>query len=207
MQFPLFKEAFYAKACIVVEGDTELGCFPQFGKTLGFDFDDLAIAVIQARGDAVKTIMELLEKFGIPAFGVRDSDGKNIPAQGRLFITQKHDFEEELIETNWTERNSTLKRLINDYTSIGEKETIDANALNKHVHKKDKFHFQEFTSSLRLSKISDSKTMLQKAYYLAWFRMNKSIVLGREIGKTLKEVEIPEIYKKVIREAAQNAIQ
>lgn len=207
MQFPLFKEAFYAKACIVVEGDTELGSFSQFGKRLCFDFDNLAIAVIQARGDSVKIVMELLEKFGIPAIGIRDSDGKGILTEGRLFVTEKRDFEEELIETNWTNRDSTLKILINAYTSLGDNEIIEANALNKYVYKKNNAQFSEFTSSLKLSEIPDSEIMLKKAYYLSWFRMKKSITLGRVIGNSMNETEIPEIYKKVIREAAQNAVQ
>jgi len=207
MQFPLFKEAFYAKACIVVEGDTELGSFSQFGNRLGYDFDNLAIAVIQARGDSVKIVMELLEKFGIPAFGIRDSDGKGILTEGRLFVTDKRDFEEELIETNWTNIDSTLKILINDYTSLGDNEIIEANALNKYVHKKNNAQFSEFTSPLKLSEIPDSEILLKKAYYLSWFRMKKSITLGRVIGNSMKESEIPEIYKKAIREAAQNAVQ
>lgn len=207
MQFPLFKEAFYAKASIVVEGDTELGSFSQFGVKLGIDFDNLGIAVIQARGDAVKTVMALLESFGIPAFGIRDGDGKGIVSEGRLFITEKLDFEEELIETNWSNRDNTLKTLINNYTTQGENEIIEANALNKYVFKKDRSQFNEFTSSLKLSEIPDSDTMLQKAYYLSWLRMKKSIILGREIGNHLTEVEIPDIYKKVIHEAARNAGQ
>ena len=39
--------------------------------------------------------------------------------------------------------------------------------------------------------------------YLAWLDINKSIVLGREIGRLLTLDLIPEVYKKAIMRAKE----
>ena len=39
MHFPEVKEALYARSVILVEGETEYGCFQLFGKTVGIPFD------------------------------------------------------------------------------------------------------------------------------------------------------------------------
>ena len=39
MHFPEVKAALYSRSALIVEGETEYGCFQQFGVTLNIPFD------------------------------------------------------------------------------------------------------------------------------------------------------------------------
>ena len=77
MHFPEVKEALYSRSVLVVEGETEFGCFQLFGTTLGLPFDYYGICLINARGESsISKIKKLLEYFKIPTVALYDADVK-----------------------------------------------------------------------------------------------------------------------------------
>ena len=46
MHFPEVKAALYSRSALIVEGETEYGCFQQFGVTLNIPFDYYGICLI-----------------------------------------------------------------------------------------------------------------------------------------------------------------
>ena len=79
MHFPEVKEALYARSVILVEGETEYGCFQLFGRTVGVPFDYYGICLINARGESsIAKIKKLLEYFKIPVVALYDADVKEI---------------------------------------------------------------------------------------------------------------------------------
>jgi len=202
LHFPFIKEAFFSKCVIFVEGDSEYGSFPYFGLKLGIDFDDLGISVIQAGGNSILQLLELADKFGIPAVGIKDSDGDNSPTgRDNFYKTTKRDFEDELMFLVDDGKESILRDIINEYDSIGENREFDKNAINKRAHRKYKYLSEPINHNLKLSNIDITNLAYLKSYYVTWFSINKSQALGRLIGKKLDETNIPQIYKNVILKA------
>lgn len=207
LHLPFIKEAFFSRCVIVVEGASELGSFPLFAQKLGIFFDDYGIGVIQANGSAIPQIMSLLTAFGIPSVGIRDKDEHTTsPSQANFFQTQQIDFEEEIIELLLSSSNeSILRDILCIYDSQGINRELQAKALNKRLKKYA--GFTSFTDSLKLADIDFADIQKLKAYYLAWFSINKTNVLGRLIGEKLEQSNIPSIYQDVINQAvtlAQN---
>ena len=202
LHFPFIKEAFFSRCVIFVEGDSEYGSFPYFGLKLGIDFDDLGISVIQAGGNSIIQLLELADKFGIPAVGIKDSDGDNSPTgRDNFFKTQKRDFEDELMFLVDDSKESILRGIINEYDPLGEDRELDKNAVNKRAHKKYRYLSEPIEHNLKLSGIDIKNISQLKAYYVSWFSINKSQPLGRLIGIKLHESDIPQIYKYVILKA------
>jgi len=202
LHFPFIKEAFFSRCVIFVEGDSEFGSFPYFGLQCGADFDDFGISVIQARGNSINQLLDISESFGIPAVGIRDSDGDNSPAgRDNFFKTQKRDFEEELMFLIDNGKENILRDIIKEYDSQGENRELDKKAINKRAHKKYGYLTKPIDHNLKLSDIDITNISHLKSYYITWFSINKSQPLGRLIGMKLHESDIPQIYKDVILKA------
>ena len=202
LHFPFIKEAFFARCVIFVEGDSEYGSFPYFGLKCGIDFDDFGISVIQAGGDSIIQLLQLAEQFGIPAVGIKDSDGDTSPTgQNNFFKTNKRDFEDELVSLIDEDKENILRDIINEYDSQGENRKLEAKAINKRAYKKYEYLAAPIDKSLTLSDIELSNLEHLKSYYVTWFSINKSQPLGRLIGIKLQEADVPQIYKDVIIKA------
>lgn len=211
MQFPYIKEAFFARCVIVVEGISEYSAFPIFGMTLGYDFDEYGISVIQAGGkESVEPILELISKFKIPCLGVVDKDSDPISTNPLIRQTTKRDFEVEVISLIEQDKEDILKKIVDDY----EGKPTDHNgnviyaAYQTNRLQKLKNKYQPFINSsttisnnLRLSSISQNDLELKKLWYLSWFLKKKDIILGGIIGENLNNNDIPQVYKDVINEA------
>lgn len=75
MHFPEVKEALYARAAVLVEGETEYGSFAGFAKTLGIRFDHYGICLINARGESsISKIASLIRRFHVPVVSLYDRD-------------------------------------------------------------------------------------------------------------------------------------
>ncbi len=197
LHFPFIKEAFFSRAAIFVEGDSEVSSFPAFGIRMGIDFDELGICVIQAGGDSVKQLIELANNFGIPSIGINDRDDGSKPSTlQNHYKTNLWDFEAEivlpLIDAG---KESILRAILLEYDSHGINRTMQAEAINKRTHN---LKADSFTTSIRLSDINPADIVSFKAFYWTWFSINKSNPLGLLIGRYLPEIDIPEIYKTVI---------
>jgi len=207
MNFPYIKEAFFSRCLIFVEGDSEYSSFPYFGKKIGVDFDDLGISVIQARGDAIKQLIEIASFFQIPSVGIRDKDNGTKPTGlPNYYTTNKRDFEEEIVSLIDSNKEPSLRSILLQFDSKGIERTMDKDALNSRLFDKqgnDKYSIGvgAFTSFLKLSDIVSTDTVNLKAFYITWFSVCKSYPLGLLIGEHLSLTEIPTIYKTVITEA------
>lgn len=199
--FPFIKEAFFSRGVILVEGDSEYGSFPFFAYTLDYDFDDLGICLIQTRGEGgIKPAITLLSKFLIPSVAIRDKDNITEPSIFPIYLTDKIDYEEELIETNFA-NYIVLEKIFFDFDSKQENTQMQAGALKKRAYKAYKTYTSEPTFNLTYKEINDPVD--RKAFYLTWYSINKSITLGMLIGQTLEVNQIPQIYKTVIEKIVE----
>jgi len=212
LHFPFIKEAFFSRCAIFVEGDSEYASFPILGEKIYGDFDDLGICVIQARGESVPILMEIVELFGISSVGITDRNKGNFsPTVPQHYQTTLHDFEEEIISLLLAEGSEkTLREIVKSFDPQGDQNIVMVNALNKHAKKKYNLSSTDYTNDLKLADIPDTDIDNLKAYYLSWFSTKgiKSYPLGKLIGETLTEKQVPTIYKTVFtkaRELAKNA--
>lgn len=199
--FPFIKEAFFSRGVILVEGDSEYASFPNFANTLGYDFDDLGICLIQTRGEGgIKPAIKLLNKFSIPVVAIRDRDNLTDTSEFPIYLTDKKDFEEEIIEINFSD-DRVLKNIFFDYDSQGENRQLQIGVLQKKAYKFYKVYPDEPTNPLRYRDITTD--IDKKAFYLTWYSINKSITLGLLIGQTLNHEQVPQIYQTVIRKIVE----
>lgn len=206
IQFPFLKETFFCKSALIVEGDTEYASLPLFAKKLYIDFDDLGISIIQARGDVIEVILEILDLFKIPAVGIEDrDDGNKTSNHPHLYFTQLRDFEDDLIHKLLIENNKDelIKEIFCAFDAVGLERKLEVKPLNKRGRIKYNLHLSEITRDYKLSEIALSEINLLRCYYLTWFGLNKSLTLGMMIGSHLENLEIPKTYINLINKAVE----
>jgi putative ATP-dependent endonuclease of OLD family len=208
LNFPFFKEAFFSRCAIFVEWDSEYGSLPLFARNLPdpVDFDDLGICVIQARGSSIPQLLAVGSLYNIPCVGLTDRDtGLTMPTTPNHFVTDLRDFEEELVSIIDAGKEATLRRVLVEYDPRGIDRELEPNALNKQAVDKYSVATQRYATGLKLADIPATDSATLKAYYLTWLSINKSYTLGRLIGETLSETEIPKPYITIIKEAVRLA--
>lgn len=198
---PYIKEAFFSRCVILVEGDTELGAFPVFAHKLNVDLDDYGISVIQGgSADSIPFLMEMLEQFGINTIGLMDRDKyhEEYKDMKNLFFTDKQDFEDEIISICLKgKKDDVLKDIIQNNDNAGLNRKINKSKLNNIIAKyqiklADVNKDYDFTATIK---------DLLYPLFLAWFDINKSIVLGRTIAESFPEELIPSKFQEVIKAA------
>lgn len=211
IQLPFIKEAFFSKSVILVEGDSEIGCFSLFAEKINkYDFDKLGITVIKTHSaDAVEIQLKLLKDFGVPSVGIIDKDLDKKNKYPLVLKTNEKDFEAEIvIKLLKKNKLEVLKQIVCDYDKIGISRILKKETLEKRIDNTKKNNYKQYfpvsltiTNDLKLEDIYKTNNDLLKLWYLTWFSINKTIILGRIIGLVLTKDEIPEIYIKVIDEA------
>ncbi|MDY5912610.1 MAG: AAA family ATPase [Inconstantimicrobium porci] len=208
MQFEYVKEAIFAKSVIIVEGESEFGCFNEFAQKMEIDFDRSAIALIKANGaNSVIPLMNMFDAFGIKCVGVIDLDKKS-ETQAELFedryYTKSKCFDSEIVEHLISkEKYDKLEKIQSMFDEKGVERIIQKSKLEQIVKKFDyknvpiikDYKFNELTAG------SD----LYKVMYVAWFDLNKGILLGKIIGNVLDEDEIPCCYRHAIKKVKELA--
>ena len=200
MHFPEVKEALYSRSVLIVEGETEFGCFKLFGETLGVPFDYYGICLINARGESsIAKIKKLLEYFKIPAVAMYDADVKGgHKAEEGVFFTDEICFEMDLAKTMIdNRRRRELDRII--YTVNGEHGRATTDMLKKACRKLD-INYHDYPPRM-LGNVNGRNTKALYVYYFAWLYSNKGVILGRLLGQALERKEIPPAFAKVIRAA------
>ena len=210
MQFEYIKEAIFARAAIIVEGDSEFGAFPFFARLLKIDFDKNGIALLKANGaDSIKPIIELFSKLGIKSVGVIDKDKKknkekNSMYSDCLFFTKTKCFDSEVIRQVISNRTfSTLKKILLEYDSKGVDREISKKKLQDTIFKYD-LKCINVDKGYKFCDVSE-KDNIYEVMYISWFEINKGIVLGKIIGKNLSIKEIPSCYLRAIRKVDEYA--
>ncbi|WZL82361.1 AAA family ATPase [Vallitaleaceae bacterium 9-2] len=98
--FMYFKEAMFAKAVILVEGDTEYGAVPVFAQRLDFDMDEKSVGVFKLDGaDGVKKYLKLFDGYSIEAKAILDKDKEaDYTGHDQISFTTGIDFEEDIFD-------------------------------------------------------------------------------------------------------------
>ena len=203
MHFPEVKEALYARSVILVEGETEYGCFQLFGKTVGIPFDYYGICLINARGESsIAKIKKLLEYFKIPVVALYDADVKEAHLKEHgVYFTDGVCFEMDLARTMLQQgKRAALDRIIHGVYGSAGRTSYDM--LKKACHKLQ-LDPQDFPPG-PLYKAKPHKGPVW-VYYFAWLYSNKGVILGRLIGQALQPGEVPPAFVRVIQAAGKLA--
>lgn len=201
--FPYFKEAFFSRCAIIVEGDSELGAFPLFAETMGIDLDDNGIIIIKAEGkESIPKIAELLKEFKIPfcAFADRDDEkGDKISKWNfKHEITACRDFEEEVCNNLiCNNKKNILYKIFYEMNRNWKNKTVNISKINDRYQIVAKNNLSQTCNFLQ---VENGDEGLQKLVLLSWLN-KKSVILGRIIGENLTEELIPNSLKKVLSEA------
>ncbi|WP_288906614.1 ATP-dependent endonuclease [uncultured Megasphaera sp.] len=200
MHFPEVKEALYSRSVIIVEGESEYGCFRLFGETLGIPFDYYGICLINARGESsISKIRKLLRYFKIPTVSLYDADVKgNKEAEKYVFFTDEICFEMDIVKTLLQQDKRKLLNAITD-SAVGEHARATADMLKKACRKLN-LNYHDYPPRL-LWNVNPRNTAQQEVYYFAWLYSNKGVILGRVIGQLLGRREIPPSFVRIIRAA------
>lgn len=204
MHFPEVKEALYSRSVIIVEGETEYGCFGLFGSTLDIPFDYYGICLINARGESsIAKIRQLLTYFHIPTVVLYDADVKGSKTISKhTFFTDGICFEMDLAKTMIDHgKRRELDRIAD--TVNGEHARATTDMLKKACRKLD-LNYHDYPARL-LWNVNPRNRMQLYVYYFAWLYSNKGVILGRLIGQSLDKRIIPPAFVRVIEDAGNLA--
>lgn len=206
MNFPELKMAFFSKAVIFVEGESEYGCIPTFAQKMGIDFDDYGICLINAEGEKnIKGMRSLLNQFGIESVVIYDNDvshGSN--TDPNVFYTTELCFESEIIVSLYNSGRIDLIRLfVDEMESQGQKLVLDADYVKK-WYKKNNLNIDSYVPT-KIEDIDDSDSNMCRTLFSAWLYNKKSILMGRMISTNIDVNLIPSSYKDVIIRAKEVA--
>ncbi|MBC3537582.1 ATP-dependent nuclease [Megasphaera hominis] len=204
MHFPEVKEALYSRSVIIVEGETEYGCFSLFGTTLGLPFDYYGICLINARGESsISKIRKLLEFFRIPTVVLYDADVKNgREREPYTYFTDGICFEMDLAKTMIDHNHRRDLDHIIDAVN-GEHARASTDMLKRACRKLD-VNYHDYPPR-RLWNVNPRNHKALYIYYFAWLYSNKGVILGRLIGQSLPAELIPPAFVKTIRAAGNLA--
>lgn len=208
MNMHYIKETFFSRCVIIVEGESEYGCMDIFAEKIGIDLDESGISILKANGaESIYPLMQLFHEFGIESVGVIDKDKyiekkKTLNNVENLLHTSYLDFEDEVVNKCFENNQiAILEEIVERYDSKGLTRSLQSNKLEKTAKKYNleidmelNGHYS-FKESLNLD--------LLKIMYLAWFDINKSVILGREIGTIMENELIPDVYEQSIKLAQE----
>lgn len=204
MHFPEMKEALFARAVLVVEGETEYGSFRGFGHTLGVHFNMLGICLVNARGESsIFRLCELFRSFhlGTVALYDRDVSGK-IPRDPDIFFTDEICYELDVVETLWERR--ALGSLHEIVMELQGDDRVYGEMVRKAKSKWDPDPRRNFQAR-KLQNISGRDSVGMRFYYFAWMYGNKGVMLGRLLAEKLTAEQIPPAFVRVLRRTEELA--
>ena len=198
------KEAFFAKTCIVVEGQTERIVLPIFAEKMGLSLDGLNIGIIEADGaDSIPIVTTLLSHFGIKNICIIDKD-KYKEDYSLSYPNIKHTkytfFEEDFIrKILFNKRTHILYQIARD---CGDKMDlfIQKGAIEK-VNKRIEIN-DVIYDNFKLCDTLKSSNYFQKLLVLVtWLYNKKSTLESTILAKNCSVEDIPDIYKEIIIKA------
>lgn len=214
--FIYFKEAFFAKFVIVVEGDSEFVAIPEFAEKIlgGNNFDTFGVSIIKADGKtSVSLVMKILQAFKINNLGVVDRDDDDysiiqsrLNRRPHLYTTYFRDFEEELLEKLGFENYHLLDKFL--FLSENEKSTFFARTIRDEQYCKKlaekyslKINFEQLVCKDYLLQNYFKSQEVIKLFYLSELNRRKGISFWHELAYELPQKFIPDIYRTIILEA------
>ena len=206
MRFPDVKEAFYAHAVILIEGETEYGCMTEFANTMGIDLDEYGICVVNAQGEScIKPLTSLFNHFGIKTIAIYDGDVKKSKTPTEFeFFTDEPCFEFEIVRRLCEARKYKLiKSIATKIYSRALTETIDADYIKIPYTKKLGLDINNYIPK-SIDMISETSPDFYNVVS-SWLYTKKGVFVGRIIGKNLTKDLIPKCYKDAISKAKEVA--
>ena len=203
MHFPEVKEALYARAAILVEGETEYGSFGGFARTLGVHLDYCGICLINARGESsIEKIARLLRRFHISAISLYDRDVMTDNRKKDVFYTDYICYEMDVVKACLAkQKRALLDQVIARIGGGGDR-------VNSALVKKAGVKLsvpKEYYPPKKLKNINPRNQEALEFYYFAWLYGNKGVIIGRALAEAMNKEEIPPAFAKVIRAAAERA--
>lgn len=202
---PEQKEFLFAKAVLLVEGDTELGAIPIFARKLGHDLDERNISIISVDSHFFATFVKMLKGFKIPHKIMCDRDAlmhieDHIERNGKKIRTSSLVKQLDILNCLNDSDKETLERLEQNivtiiengknelyYDSVGEKE------LEKII---ERLGFIDVLKSDFEAIFEDQKYQQTLDVANREFRRNK-VLKGRYLAENIDSV--PEILSKIIK--------
>lgn len=205
LNFESIREAFFARSVLAFEGQTESGAIPVFARNLGMDLDDYGVVPIRAGGKKnVEPLCELLDKFEIPNYSIVDRDNEPREASGNHITTTERDFEAEVIETIFVNRNQSSFITLLEATDRQRATSIKGNskalknacAVYGVSLTGPEYDFQgsEFDGLF-------ADTPESRALMYAWLSSNKGVGSGVALAEIFGADGVPACYKTIICKA------
>lgn len=204
-----WKEAFYSKGVLLVEGISEKGAFKSFFKKLDYNLDLNGISIIESDGyKGMPALIKLFSKLNIHVVGVVDKDSREIPTieedifdevKQLVYQTINKEFEDEILPYIDFDSYLTLlpymvidknpfSHLLRYFKDIGlEKPGTDI------INSQEKLH--KFLLELTKDKRDEIYFRVEKSF-LKSLKELKGYNFGVQAGESLSEV--PAIYKESI---------
>lgn len=205
LNFESIREAFFARSVLAFEGQTESGAIPVFARNLGMDLDDYGVVPIRAGGKKnVEPLCELLNKFEIPNYSIVDRDNDSLETSGDHITTTERDFEAEVIETIFVNRNQSSFITLLEATDRQRATSIKGNskalknacAVYGVSLTGPEYDFQgsEFDGLF-------ADTPESRALIYAWLSSNKGVGSGVALAEVFGADGVPACYKTIICKA------
>ncbi len=205
LNFESIREAFFARSVLAFEGQTESGAIPVFARNLGMDLDDYGVVPIRAGGKKnIEPLCELLDKFEIPNYSIVDRDNEPREASGNHITTTERDFEAEVIETIFVNRNQSSFITLLEATDRQRATSIKGNskalknacAVYGVSLTGPEYDFQgsEFDGLF-------ADTPESRALMYAWLSSNKGVGSGVALAEIFGADGVPACYKTIICKA------
>ncbi len=197
--FSFYPEVFFSKLVIIGEGETEEGAIPIFATILEKSFDNIGITYINSGGDGnIDYYAKILNIFSIPYLYLKDRDkGRDITGIREEYVTDRKAFEAEILETVPLYKildvcielygDDSINNLCNEIKNIEHSFAPlgDVDEVSKHFRK------------------NSTLFMNIKPIFKKFLVNRKGLMLGKLIANSCKKEEIPNVYRKIIMDAAK----
>ncbi|MFA6089742.1 MAG: AAA family ATPase [Candidatus Woesearchaeota archaeon] len=205
MHFDSFKEAFFSRGVILVEGKTEEGLIPYWAEKSGIDFDELGICLISVDGaGGIKPLLFLCNEFKIPYVAIMDKDVYETDEECKkldIISTSKKEIEGDIIDK--IEQMCKLDQLLSIHNAYYSNfNTAPIGNLQKII---DGYKYRvplpnTQGNDLFYRNINTHQPKIKKIMLLYWLWKNKSITLGRHLATELDIDCIPTCLNKAFKE-------
>lgn len=169
------------------------------------DLDDFGVVPIRAGGKKnVEPLCELLDKFEIPNYSIVDRDNEPREASGNHITTTERDFEAEVIETIFVNRNQSSFITLLEATDRQRATSIKGNskalknacAVYGASLTGPEYDFQGLEFDGLFADTPESRALMY-----AWLSSNKGVGSGVALAEVFGADGVPACYKTIIRKA------
>ena len=194
------KEAMFSRCVVLVEGDTELGAFPEFANRMEIDLDFDGIGVIKLDGaDSIKNCMKIYNNFGIRTVAIIDRDKfEEYSDMENVFFTDKMDFEEDVYD------NFLLKDFMKYKSEIGNIKSMIGIYKKKGISI-DASNFEQNYAEYEVSEEIQNEIMNEiREKEIGYLNSEKYVHNAYLLAKYVSE--IPQSFRKVIEEVKKEVM-